>query len=117
MKKIKKKDALKLLKKILEALHDRKFDEVVRLVDECSMSGSEIQEFIQGTVEDNGYKRIDKYSEDNISSIDEDEDDPFMVETYLTADGGEDLPLVLSLELETDEDERKIVSRLDIQPN
>lgn len=117
MKKIKKKDALKLLKKIIEALHQKKFDDVVRLVDECSMSESEIQEFVQGTVEDNGFERIDKFSEDNISSIDEDEDDPFIVETYLTADGGEDLPLILSLELETDEDEGKIVSRLEIQPD
>lgn len=116
MKKIRKNDALKLLKKILAALHEEKFGDVVRLVDECSMSADEIQEFVQGTVNDNGYERIDKYTEDNICAMDEEGDDPFLVETYLTADEGCDLSLCLSLELETDED-GEIRSRLDIQPN
>lgn len=48
--------------------------------------------------------------------MDEEGDDPFLVETYLTADEGCDLSLCLSRELETDED-GKIRSRLDIQPN
>lgn len=116
MKKNKKKYALELLKKILEALHEKRFDDVVRLVNECSLSESELQEFVQGTVEDNGYERIDGYQEENICSIDEDDDEPFIVEIYLTADEGFDLPLCLSLELETDED-GSLKSMLEIEPN
>lgn len=112
----KKKYALELLKKILEALHEKKFGEVIRLVDECALSESELQEFVQGTVEENGFERIDGYQEENICSMDEEDDDPFIVETYLTADEGFDLPLCLSLELETDED-GGIKSRLEIEPN
>lgn len=39
-----------------------------------------------------------------------------MMETYLTADEGFDLPLCLSLELETDED-GSMKSTLEIEPN
>lgn len=107
---------MELLKKILEALHEKRFDDVGRLVDECSMSESELQEFVQGTVEDNGYERIDGYLEENICSVDEEDDEPFMVETYLTADEGFDLPLCLSLEFETGED-GSMKSTLEIEPN
>jgi hypothetical protein len=116
MKINKKKFALELLKKILSALHEKRFDDVIRLVDECSMNENELQEFIQGTVEANGCGRIDEYQEENICSIDEEEDDPFFVETYLTADEGYDLPLCLSLELEADED-GNVKSVLEIDAN
>lgn len=116
MKNNKKNYALELLKKILAALHEKRFGDVVRLVDECSLSESELQEFVQGTVEANGLKRIDGYLEENICSIDEEDDDPFIVETYLTADEGFDLPLCLSLELETGED-GSMKSMLNIEPN
>ena len=47
VRKNKKKYAQELLKKILEALHEKRFGDVVRLVDECSLSESELQEFVQ----------------------------------------------------------------------
>ena len=71
---------------------------------------------IAGTVEENGLERIDGYPEENISSIDEEEDDSFAVEYYLTADEGADFPLFLSLELETEED-GSVKSMLEIEPN
>lgn len=114
MKKSKKKYALELLKKILAALHEKRFGDVVRLVDECSFSESELQEFVQGTVEVNGFERIDEYLEENVCSVDEEDDDPFTVESYLTADEGFDLPLCLRLEIEFDEGIR---TRLDIDAN
>lgn len=116
MENSKKEYALELLKKIMAALHEKSFGDVLRLVDECSLNESGLQEFVQGTVEEKGFERIDGYLEENICSIDGEDDDPFIVEAYLTADEGFDLPLCLSLELEADGD-GSMRSMLEIEPD
>lgn len=114
--KSKKEYAIGLVKEILTALHEKRFEDIAGLVDESSLNAEDLKECVQGTVELNEFQTIDEYMEENIISVDEEEDEPFAVESYLSADGGNDLPMCLRLELECNED-GTVRTILDIEPD
>lgn len=113
---MKKEFTLELLKRILTALHEKRFGDVIKLVDESSLDESELVEFVQGTVELNEFKLIDEFKAENIAHMSSEDITPFEIVYYLDADGGEELPLVMRLEVEFGGDgcNRTI---LDIEPN
>ncbi len=95
--------AKSMLKKILVALHEKRFEDVVALVTESTLNAEDIEECIQGTVEDNGFSRMDKYIAKNVCGFYV-EEDYVSIEYYLTADGNQELPLCLILDISEDED-------------
>ena len=114
--KLKKKTyALNLLKKILIALHEKRFEDVVSLVDESTLNAEDMEECIQGTVEINEYRTMDKYIAKNLAGFEVNEDS-FYIEYYITADGGNDLPLILIIDF-TCNDDGSIKACLNIDAN
>lgn len=111
----KKTLARNMLKQILTALHEKRFDDVVALVTESTLNAADIEEFIQGTVEDNGFNSLDKYIAKNVCMLYVN-GNRTSIEYYLTADGNQDLPLCLILDLIEDEN-GMVTSVLDISPN
>lgn len=111
----KKALARNMLKQILTALHEKRFDDVVSLVTESTLNAADIEEFIQGTVEVNGFNRLDKYIAKNVCMLYVD-GNRTSIEYYLSADGNQDLPLCLILDLIEGED-GTVTSVLDISPN
>lgn len=107
--------AINLLKQILTALHNKQFDKVVELVDESVLSDDDMIECVQGTVELNEFDTIDEYREKNIADISSEDNEPFMVDYYIEADGGNDVPLILQLKIEFQNGSRH--TKLDIEPN
>ena len=95
--------AKSLLKKILVALHEKRFGDVVAMVTESTLNAEDIEECIQGTVEDNGFSRMDKYIAKDVCGFYV-EDDLVSIEYYLSADGNQELPLCLILDISEDED-------------
>ncbi|MCI8373239.1 MAG: hypothetical protein HFI75_12800 [Lachnospiraceae bacterium] len=121
----KKEQAIELLKKIFQALHEKRFGDIAKLVDTCTLDAQDIEECVQGTVEMNEFETMDTYREENICSIHERESSAFEVDSYdsalevdcyITADGGNELPLVLSLRLENWAD-GSVRTHLDMEPN
>lgn len=107
--------AISLLKQILTALHEKRFADAVNLVDECTLSVDDIIEFVQGTVELNEFDTIDEYREKNIAYTTDEDDEPFQIDYYIEADGGNDVPLIIQLKIEYQGDSRRTI--LDIEPN
>lgn len=107
--------AINLLKQILTALHNKQFDKVVELVDESVLSADDINECVQGTVELNEFDTIDEFKEKNIASISSEDNEPFMVDYYIEADDGNDIPVILQLKIESRDGCRR--TKLDIEPN
>lgn len=116
----KKEHSLEVLRKILDALHDKRFPDISEIVTNTKTGPMEelpdfLLEFVQGTAEANDFQNIDKF--DELSDIYFDEfNDIYSIEYILTADGGEELPLLLRLELKDAENGETNVT-LDIQPN
>lgn len=109
------KKLLGVLKDILKKMNAKKYNEISTLITDTKTGNindleSFLIEFVQGTVEANELKRIDKFSKNNDYEFDGDGEE-FSIEYILSADGGEDLPLCLSLTMNGDE----IV--FDIQPD
>ena len=67
----KKEQAIELLKKIFQALHEKRFGDIAKLVDTCTLDAQDIEECVQGTVEMNEFETMDTYREENICSIHE----------------------------------------------
>ena len=111
----KKALARNMLKQLLLALHEKRFEDVVAMVTESTLNAADIEEFIQGTVEINGFNRLDKYIAKNVCMLYVD-GNRTSIEYYLSADGNQDLPLCLILDLIEDEN-GKVTSVLDISPN
>lgn len=116
MIKSKKEYGMKMLKQIFIALHEKNFGDIMMIVDESSLDTNELKEFVQGTVELNDFDAIDEYREENIILIDDESDEPFTIESYLSADDGHELPLCLILELRI-LDNGNMKSTLNIEPN
>lgn len=112
---MKKEFAVDLIKKILSALHEKRFCEAAALVDESTLNEEELVEFVQGIVNLNKCKRIDMFREKNIAYVSKDDKDPFEIVYHLGADGKE-MPLVLRLEVMFGEDGSHM-TRPDIEPN
>lgn len=112
----KKEYGINILKQILTALHEKRFDDVTELVDESTLNAEDLEECVQGTVELNEFNVIDEYMESNIVFIDKEDNEPFTIVSYISADGGNDLPLTLNLELEC-LDDGTIRTVLDIEPD
>ena len=112
---MKKEFAADLIKKILTALHEKRFADVITLVDESTLNEEELVEFIQGTVKLNKCKCIDCFKEKNIAYVSKEDKDPFEIVYHLGACGKE-MPLVLRLEVLFGEDGFHM-TRLDIEPN
>lgn len=106
--------AINLLKEILAALHEKRFADVVNLVDECTLSVDDIIECVQGTVELNEFDAIDEYREKNIAYITDEDSEPFQIDYYIEADGGNDIPLIIQLKTESRDGSRHTI--LDIEP-
>lgn len=107
----KKNLAVNLLKQVYSALHKKRFDDVVKLVDECTLSVDDIVECVQGTVEINEFETIDEFREENICHVGNEDSESFEVVSYMEADGGNDIPLAAHLYIKNG---RTI---LDIQPD
>lgn len=121
----KKEQAVEVLKKVFHALHEKRFDDIAKIVDNCTLNAQEIEECVQGTVEVNEFETMDTYREENICSVQERQSSAFEADTYvsaievdsyITADGGNELPLVLSLRLEHWAD-GTVRTSLDIEPD
>lgn len=105
-----KEFTIKILKKILVALHEMRFSDVIGLVDESYPNEEKLVEFIRETVGFDGFKLIDEFSEENIAYISSEDRKPFDVVYYLRADGGKQLNMVLRLGVVTDRNgSRKIM--------
>lgn len=105
---IKKEEIVCVLKQILVALKNKDYDNICKYVTstdlvELSELPSFLNEYIQGTVELNGFEQIDEFSSDNYCDIDDSFDDKVEVEYILTADGGHELPLCLSIEVSSED--------------
>ena len=111
----KKTLARNLLKKILVALHEKRFDDVASMVTESTLNAADIEEFIQGTVEVNGFGTMDKYIAKNECGF-YTEENRTSIEYYLTADGNQELPLLLILDFE-EHDDGTVTTTLDISPD
>lgn len=107
--------AINLLKQILAVLHEKRFADVVNLVDECTLSVDDIIECVQGTVELNEFDSIDEFREQNIAYTTDEDNEPFQIDYYIEADGGNDIPLIIQLKIESKGDLRRTI--LDIEPN
>lgn len=107
--------AINLLKQILSALHEKRFADVVNLVDECTLSVDDMIECVQGTVELNEFDTIDEFREQNIAYTTDENDEPFQIDYYIEADGGNDVPLIIQLKIESRGGSRRTI--LDIEPN
>lgn len=116
----KKEYGLDVLKKILDALHGKRFSDISEIVTNTKTGPMEelpdfLLEFVQGTAEANDFQTIDKYNEQSDIYFDE-FNGTYSIEYIMTADDGEELPLLLRLELKDAEDgETNVI--LDIQPN
>ena len=106
--------AINILKQLLTALHEKRFADVVNIVDECTLSVDDIIECVQGTVELNEFDSIDEYLEENIAFVTNEGREPFQIDYYIEADGGNDLPLIIQLKIESQGDSRRTF--LDIEP-
>lgn len=111
----KKEYAINLLKQILTALHEKRFGDVTNIVDESTLNVDEIIEFVQGTIELNEFNSIDEYREENIAYISSANKEPFEVVYYINADGGNDIPIVLQLKVESQGETKR--THLDFEPN
>lgn len=117
--KSKKEYAIEIVKQVLTALHEKRFEDIEGIVDESSLNAEDLEECVQGTVELNDFQTIDEYREENVISMDNldvEENDPFSLHSYITADEGNDLPLVLILKLEC-QDNGSLKTILEIEPN
>ena len=104
-----------LLKQVLTALHEKRFDDVVALVTESTLNAEDIEECVQGTVVDNDFHTIDKYIAKNVEELYVD-GNRTCIGYYLTADGNNDLPMYLTIDL-IENDDGTVSSILDIEPD
>lgn len=116
----KKEYGLVVLRKILDSLHDKRFSDISEIITDTKTGPLEelpdfLLEFVQGTAEANDFQTIDKFDEQAEPYFDE-FNGTFSIEYIMSADDGEELPLLLRLELR-DADDGSIQVTLDIQPN
>lgn len=100
----KKEKILYILENILMILKHKEYDKIFNYVTSTDLGELSdlpmfIEEFIQGTVELNGFTYIDEFRTDSYCAIDETFKDKVIVEYILTADNGHELPICLRIEL------------------
>lgn len=100
----KEEEILSILKQILVILKHKEYDKIFDYVTstdlgELSDLPAFIEEFVQGTVELNGFTCIDEFRTDSYCDIDKTYEDEIAVEYILTADDGNELPLCLRIEV------------------
>ncbi len=101
--------AIEICKKVLDALHEKRFADVINLVDESKIEDLEefLTEYVQGTLDDNDFDSIDRFGEPrnpnaekplNIFEYEAQSGKNGFCLTYMLASGGELVDLMLQLD-------------------
>lgn len=101
--------AIEILKNILHILHEKNFADIFSATDECAVENPEdfLTEFVQGTLELNGFDTIDEYGAEcsfkpqyaySQLSMDEYSDNSGFYIEYEMTSGGELVDMVLQLD-------------------
>lgn len=100
----KKEKAFEVLKKVLRILNSKEYRSIFSCITktdigELSELPAFLEEFVQGTVELNGYDKIDEFNEENYYTVDDTYENGVAIDYVLTADHGHELPICIRLEV------------------
>ena len=104
----KKDRALFVLKEFLRIMNLKEYEKATEIITATDIGDivelpSFLKEYIQGTVEENGFDTIDLFCERNYFSVDDTFETKVAIEYVLSADNGNELPLCVRIEV-TDKD-------------